>query len=76
MIGRLEYNSGLFTDFLHRKDFPKRNDIKEVEFTPDTKKRLFKKQEGKCNGCYVVFEKRNLEQDHNSTKIKRRRRLF
>ena len=76
MIGRLEYNSGLFTDFLHRKDFLKRNDIKEVEFTPNTKKRLFKKQEGKCNGCYVVFEKRNLEQDHNSTKIKRRRRLF
>ena len=76
MIGRLEYNSGYLQIFCIDKDIPKRNDIKEVEFTPDTKKRLFKKQEGKCNGCYVVFEKRNLEQDHNSTKIKRRRRLF
>ena len=70
VVGRLEDDSGLFTDFVHRKDLPKRNDIKEVEFTPDTKERLFKKQEGKCNGCYVVFEKRNLEQDHIVPKSK------
>ena len=64
VAGRLESDSGLFTDFVHRKNIPKRSDIKEVEFTLDTKETLFKNQEGKCNGCYVVFEKRNLEQDH------------
>ena len=64
IAGRLEDDSGLFTDFVHRKDIPKRSDIKEVEFTLDTKETLFKNQEGKCNGCFVVFDKRNLEQDH------------
>ena len=64
VAGRLEDDSGLFTDFVHRKDIPKRSDIKEVDFTLDVKETLFKNQEGKCNGCYVVFEKRNLEQDH------------
>ena len=64
VAGRLEDDSGLFTDFVHRKDIPKRSDIKEVEFTLDTKETLFKNQEKKCNGCFVVFDKRNLEQDH------------
>ena len=49
---------------MHRKDIPKRSDIKEVEFTLDTKETLFKNQEKKCNGCFVVFDKRNLEQGH------------
>ena len=58
-------------DFIHRKDIPKRTDIKEVsDKNPDIKKQLFKEQEGSCNGCRNEFEMWNLEVDHKIPKAK------
>lgn len=45
---------------IHRTDVP----IREGHRTPDIKHRLFGLQEGKCTGCHVHFEFRNLEIDH------------
>ena len=57
--------------FVHRLDVPKRTDVKEESDTnPDVKKRLFKQQEGKCNGCNTSFEIRHFEVDHIVPKAK------
>ncbi len=64
VMQRLESDSGLFTDFVQRNDIPQRSDIKKEKPTKNIKDILFKNQKGKCNGCFVAFEKRNLEQDH------------
>ena len=45
---------------VHRIDVP----VRHGHRTPDIKHRLFGVQEGKCGGCRVRFEFRNLEIDH------------
>ena len=45
---------------IHRTDIP----LREGYRTPDIKHRLFGVQEGKCGGCQVRFEFRNMEIDH------------
>ena len=51
--------------FLHnvhiRKSLPIRNTPKPSK---DIKHTLFGRQEGRCNGCYVLFEFRHFEKDH------------
>ena len=65
VMERLSEEGKLFDKFVHTKDYPKRTDIKEEDITKkSTKDKLFKDQKGKCNGCDVKFEIRNLETDH------------
>ena len=65
VVDRLSDAGGLFSDFVHRTDIPKRTDIKEVspEDVP-IKKQLYKEQGGKCNGCENQMEERHFEVDH------------
>ena len=50
---------------IYRDDIPKRTDLPaSVVKIPEVKHRLYGKQEGKCKGCQVLFEYRNMEIDH------------
>lgn len=50
---------------IYRKDIPQRTDIAKPSLKKtEIKHQLYGKQEGKCNGCRVLFEYRNLEVDH------------
>ena len=55
-------------DFIHLTNAPQRTDVKIEEITPQTKndikKRLFKQQQGHCNGCNVELEIQHFEIDH------------
>ena len=65
VVQRLSDDSGLFSDFMHRTDIPKRTDIKiESENSRSVKERLFKVQEGLCNGCDNNYLMKDLEVDH------------
>ena len=61
-------------DFIHLTNAPQRTDVKIEEITPQTKndikKRLFKQQEGHCNGCNVELEIQHFEIDHIVPKAK------
>ena len=61
-------------DFIHLTNAPHRTDVKIEEITPQTKgdikKRLFKQQEGHCNGCNVDLEIQHFEIDHIVPKAK------
>jgi len=61
-------------DFIHLTNAPQRTDVKIEEITPQTKndikKRLFKQQQGHCNGCNVELEIQHFEIDHIVPKAK------
>jgi site-specific DNA-methyltransferase (adenine-specific) len=61
---------GLITNYIHRTDIPKRTDVEEIEINKNVKERLFKEQEGLCNGCRTEFEIRHFEVDHIVPKAK------
>jgi site-specific DNA-methyltransferase (adenine-specific) len=58
----------LFTKFINLSKPPKRTDIVEELITNETKnsikERLFKQQNGHCNGCNIQLEIRLFEIDH------------
>jgi site-specific DNA-methyltransferase (adenine-specific) len=70
LVERLSDDAGLFKDFIATDQIPKRSDIKEVQPTAAIKQRLYKEQQGKCNGCGVELELRHLEIDHIVPKAK------
>ncbi|MDR0704240.1 MAG: HNH endonuclease [Planctomycetaceae bacterium] len=70
LIDRLSDDAGLFKDFTATYQIPKRTDIKEIAPSESVKQRLYKQQDGKCNGCGQDFEIRNLEIDHIIPKAK------
>jgi DNA modification methylase len=71
LIERLSDDAGLFKDFIHRTDIPKRTDIKTIQpDNKDIKHKLYKKQKKLCNGCSVEFQIINLEVDHIIPKSK------
>lgn len=71
LIQRLSDDAGLFKDFVHRKDTPQRTDIKKEDpKSVGVKKRLYMKQNQKCNGCGTEFEIRHFEVDHITPKSK------
>ena len=74
LIKRLSDDAGLFTNFIHLTTLPQRTDVERVDITPQTKndikKRLFKEQGCKCNGCNDEFEIRHFEVDHIVPKAK------
>ena len=71
VVERLSTDAGLFSDFVHRTDIPKRTDIKEVsESSPSIKKRLFTEQQCKCKGCDNEYLIKDFEIDHIVPKSK------
>ena len=69
---RLRREVPLFTqDAIERTDVPLRTDlIDEVREYLNEKRALYGKQEGRCAGCRVHFELRNLEVDHVVPRVK------
>lgn len=65
LIERLSDDAGLFKDFVAREDIPQRTDIKqESPKSTSVKEKLYKNQEGICNGCVKEFDIQNYEVDH------------
>ena len=56
--------------FIHRLDVPHRTDVTEELITKNVKERLFKEQNGICNGCFHEFEIWHFEVDHIVPKAK------
>ena len=71
VVERLSNDSGLFKDFVHRRDIPVRTDVR-VEKPNDKgiKARLYYDQNCLCNGCRKRFDIMNLEVDHVIPKSK------
>ena len=69
---RLQREVPLFTqDAIERTDVPLRTDlVDEVREYLNEKRALYGKQEGRCAGCRVHFELRNLEVDHIVARVK------
>jgi site-specific DNA-methyltransferase (adenine-specific) len=71
LMERLQTDAGLFTDFMATDKPPVRTDVKiESPDEPPVKKRLYKQQDGKCNGCGTEFDILNLEVDHIIPRVK------
>ena len=70
LIERLNNDAGLFKDFMSTTIVPQRTDIQRIEPTKSVKERLYKEQNGLCNGCKIQFDIRNLEIDHIIPKSK------
>jgi site-specific DNA-methyltransferase (adenine-specific) len=70
LIERLSDDAGLFKDFKSTTNIPQRTDIQKIEPTKSVKERLYKEQNGICNGCKQTFDIRHLEIDHIIPKSK------
>ncbi len=55
---------GVFGDFTHRTDIPRRTDLGELPNYRTHKHTLYGRQEGVCNGCLTMFPFRNMTVDH------------
>jgi site-specific DNA-methyltransferase (adenine-specific) len=60
----------LFKDFVNTTIVPQRTDITIEEPSQSVKERLYKEQNGLCNGCGTAFNIQNLEIDHIIPKAK------
>jgi len=70
LVERLSDDAGLFKDFTATEQIPQRTDLKIVLPSQSIKERLYKEQDGKCNGCGKDFDIWNLEIDHILPKAK------
>jgi site-specific DNA-methyltransferase (adenine-specific) len=64
LVERLSDDAGLFKDFVNTTIVPQRTDLQIVEINKSVKERLYKEQNGLCNGCGTAFNIQNLEIDH------------
>jgi site-specific DNA-methyltransferase (adenine-specific) len=70
LVERLSDDAGLFKNFTNTTIIPQRTDVQIIEPAKPAKERLYKGQNGLCNGCKTRFELRNLEIDHIIPKSK------
>jgi site-specific DNA-methyltransferase (adenine-specific) len=70
LVERLSDDAGLFKDFVNTTIVPQRTDITIEEPSQSVKERLYKKQEGKCNGCGNEYLMKDMEIDHIIPKAK------
>ena len=70
LIDRLSDDDGMFKDFINTTLIPQRTDVMLVPPSKTIKERLFKEQNGICNGCGKEFDIYNLEIDHIIPKSK------
>ena len=64
LVDRLSDDAGLFKDFSHRLDIPERTDVKKEPPSQGVKDRLYKDQEGICNGCRNEYLVKDFHIDH------------
>jgi len=65
LMERLRDDAGLFKNFVNTDVPPQRSDIQIIDpEEKSVKERLYKEQNGICNGCGVEFNIWNLETDH------------
>ncbi len=65
LVERLSDDAGMFKDFIHFTNPPKRTDIEAIEpSSPSVKKALYKAQNGKCIGCNNDYLEKDMEIDH------------
>jgi len=64
LVERLSDDAGIFKDFAATSLLPVRTDVTFEPKSESVKKRLYKQQDGKCNGCGHKFEIWNFEIDH------------
>ncbi|GAB6391894.1 MAG: DNA methylase N-4/N-6 domain protein [Treponematales bacterium] len=71
LIDRLSDDAGMFKDFVATDKLPVRTDIPTIAPTSKSvKERLYREQNGLCNGCGHEFDIWNLEIDHIVPKSK------
>ncbi|GAB6395404.1 MAG: DNA methylase N-4/N-6 domain protein [Bacteroidales bacterium] len=70
LVERLSDDAGMFKDFIAIKQIPVRTDLQIVSPSIPVKQRLYKDQNGLCNGCGKAFGLENLEIDHIIPKAK------
>jgi site-specific DNA-methyltransferase (adenine-specific) len=70
LVDRLSSDAGMFKDFINTDKIPQRTDVQVVEPTKAIKERLYKEQEGRCNGCGTEFDLWNLEIDRKIPRAK------
>jgi site-specific DNA-methyltransferase (adenine-specific) len=70
LVDRLSDDAGLFKDFIATTQIPVRSDQPIVFPSLSVKQRLYKDQNGLCNGCGKAFGMENLEIDHIIPKAK------
>ncbi|MDR0927343.1 MAG: HNH endonuclease [Ignavibacteria bacterium] len=70
LIERLSDDAGMFKDFVATQLIPQRTDIQVVQPTQSVKERLYKQQNGKCNGCGNEYLMKDMEIDHIIPKAK------
>jgi site-specific DNA-methyltransferase (adenine-specific) len=65
LVERLSDDAGMFKDFVNTDIIPQRTDIQIIDSKEKSvKERLYKEQNGICNGCGVEFNILNLTVDH------------
>jgi len=64
LVERLSDDAGIFKDFAATSQLPVRTDVNFEPKSESVKKRLYKQQDGNCNGCGHKFKIRNFEIDH------------
>ncbi|MDR0927555.1 MAG: HNH endonuclease [Ignavibacteria bacterium] len=70
LVERLSDDAGMFKKFVHTEIIPQRTDIQKVEPSKPIKERLYKEQNGKCNGCGNDYLMKDMEIDHIIPKAK------
>jgi len=71
LVERLSNDAGFFKDFINIEKPPQRTDVQIIDpKEKSVKERLYKEQNGICNGCLIQFEMRNMEIDHIIPKSK------
>lgn len=65
VLGTLEHKGrSIIGNIIHRTDIPRRAGALKDYRDSDHKKFLYGQQEGRCNGCKVMFPYRNMTVDH------------
>ncbi|MDR0927936.1 MAG: HNH endonuclease [Ignavibacteria bacterium] len=70
LIERLSDDAGMFKDFVATKLIPKRTDLTLEPPSQSVKERLYKEQNGCCNGCGNEYLMKDMEIDHIIPKAK------
>jgi site-specific DNA-methyltransferase (adenine-specific) len=70
LIDRLSDDAGMFKDFVATQLIPQRTDIVIELPNQSIKERLYKQQNGKCNGCGNEYLIKDMEIDHIIPKAK------
>jgi site-specific DNA-methyltransferase (adenine-specific) len=70
LIDRLSDDAKMFKDFINITTIPQRTDIEKVLPSATIKERLYKEQNGKCNGCGFEYLIKDFEIDHIIPKSK------